>query len=504
MSWPSGVAHRVFTHSVRHSGNVARAAIKPYHDIPTKRSLLPASIVLLLNGGPSCLHEHCDKRHKELGPIFREQLGSNELVFVADTNMIRTVIAHEGSQPHHNVPEAWILYNQIKDIKRGLFFQVGEPWLKLRRALNRVMLVDSHSTTRFAHKLIEINRDLIKHWVQSNGHIVIEDVKNELCKWSIESTGFMLFGQRMGCIPIRGDTQDRRAGELVENVANMFRETSKFQVLPVKLAQRLNLKPWRRFELASTKMLEIANNYAIEYIAKARESDANQSIVNDLLGLNSLTDDEISRSMVDLIIAAADTTSNSLQWLLYLIAKHPEVQERLRRDVTPLINESNFENLRDSAPYLAAFVKEAARLYPTAPFLARTLDHDIALDQFKIPAGVTIVFSLFTTSRMSKYFDDPLEFKPERWLRALGSKTGTGRNNNHAYASLPFGIGSRMCVGRRAADLEMSLIIASIVDQFECRPLKYDDTVRIRLKMILCPDRPIGLRLIARNKSNRA
>ena len=56
------------------------------------------------------------------------------------------------------------------------------------------MLVDSHSTTRFAHKLIEINQELIKHWVESSkGHIVIEDAKNELCGWSIKSMKFMFF-----------------------------------------------------------------------------------------------------------------------------------------------------------------------------------------------------------------------------------------------------------------------------------------------------------------------
>ena len=78
----------------------------------------------------------------------------------------------------------------------------------------------------------------------------------------------------MCSIPMGDDTRDRRDGELAENVTIMFRETSKFQVLPVKLAQRLNLKPQRRFKLASAMILEIANNYAVEYIAKARESDA--------------------------------------------------------------------------------------------------------------------------------------------------------------------------------------------------------------------------------------
>lgn len=479
---------------------------KTYHDIPGARGSLVAALDLMRSGGPGYLHEHCDRRHSQLGPIFRERLGSLEYVFIADTKMIQTVVANEGSQPHHSVPEAWTLYNKINNIERGLFFQVGEPWARLRRIFNKVMLADANKITRFTGEILKINSNLFNVWQQGASYsnnlstgesFVIDDIKFELCKWSIEATGLMLFGCRMGCIPFElQERSDSRAAKLVRHVANMFAETSNFHVLPPRLAQRFNLGPWKRFKEASDGMIGLASDYASEFIRRARESDDNPSLLKDLLDLNAMDDAEISRSMVDLIIAAADTTSNSLQWMLWNLAKYPRVQRAIREEVESLGDLEAFMNIKQTCPYLGAFVKEVSRLYPTAPFLARFLDHPISLDGYPLPANVPIAFSLYTTSRMPEYFEDPLVFKPERWLRGDAKSHD---QTKHAYASLPFGIGKRMCIGRRLADLEMHLLIASFVLKFDAFLADGCDDLKIKLKMILCPDRPITLRLAARD-----
>lgn len=494
--------------------------IKSLDQIPTNKSLLPSAFGLLFSGGANYLHEHCDKRHKQLGSIYRERLGTHELIFLSNTKLIQTVIANEGQYPHHNVPECWNYFNQVNKVERGLFFQTGEPWLKIRKALNKVMLADPKSVTRFSSSILQINSDLLNEWQKKNsnenGEIVIQDVKKKLNNWSIECTGYMLFGSRMGCIQpkvgARIGESDVRADELVANVSNMFSQTSKFQLIPVKLAHKLRLRVWKRFQESSTNMLRIATEYATENISKAKlVESSNQSLIKDLLRLEVLSDEEVSRSVVDLIIAAADTTSNSLQWMLYVLAKYPNVQTKLHEELKALSECYLEDNLLEKASYLRAFLREVSRLYPTAPFLARTLDKDIVLDGYLIPAGKTFVFSLYTTSRSKEYFEDPLEFKPERWLRSNTLMTHKNLNkecpqikrsfNKHAYASLPFGIGARMCVGRRAAELEMSLFIASIVNRFHCQLLSEDEKkdMKIKLNMILCPDKPIRLKLVPRS-----
>lgn len=85
---------------------------------PTLTSILRLS----LNGGVSYLHKHCDKLHEQHGPIYREKLGPVEGVFIADDDLIKEVFGQEDTSPTHLIPEPWIIYNQINNVQRGLFF----------------------------------------------------------------------------------------------------------------------------------------------------------------------------------------------------------------------------------------------------------------------------------------------------------------------------------------------------------------------------------------------
>lgn len=103
---------------------VEDAVGKPYSSIPAPRGLplVGTALDVALAGGAPKIHEYCDRRHRELGPIYKETLGAVEAVFVADSALIQKVYASEGKFPMHMVPEAWIIYNQVKGIQRGLFF----------------------------------------------------------------------------------------------------------------------------------------------------------------------------------------------------------------------------------------------------------------------------------------------------------------------------------------------------------------------------------------------
>lgn len=97
---------------------------KSFDSIPTPKGLPFVGTVfdVIRNGGPGKIHRYCDKRHKELGPIYREKLGSTEAVFIADSQLIQTVYQNEGKYPVHLIPEPWIMYNEMTGDKRGLFF----------------------------------------------------------------------------------------------------------------------------------------------------------------------------------------------------------------------------------------------------------------------------------------------------------------------------------------------------------------------------------------------
>lgn len=101
----------------------ATAAL-PYECIPCEKGLplIGTALDLIRSGGSAKIHEYCDKRHRQFGPIFKEKLGAMDVVVVSSEAFIRKVYNAEGKFPVHLVPEAWEIYNKKKGITRGLFF----------------------------------------------------------------------------------------------------------------------------------------------------------------------------------------------------------------------------------------------------------------------------------------------------------------------------------------------------------------------------------------------
>lgn len=100
-----------------------------------------------------------------------------------------------------------------------------------------------------------------------------------------------------------------------------------------------------------------------------------------------------------------------------------------------------------------------------------------------------IVLENYCTARSEKYFEDPLEYKPERWLRE-------NREEAHAFASIPFGFGPRMCLGRRLAELEIYLFICKLLQRFQ---IEYNQgPLEMYQKLIMVPDKPVKIKLIDR------
>lgn len=110
--------------------------------------------------------------------------------------------------------------------------------------------------------------------------------------------------------------------------------------------------------------------------------------------------------------------------------------------------------LLDQMVFLKAFVKEVFRMYSTVIGNGRTLQHDTVIQGYCIPKGVQVVFPTLVTGSMEEYVSEPGAFVPERWMKR--------DSRMHPFASLPYGYGSRMCLGRRFADLEIQILLAKV------------------------------------------
>ncbi|XP_013794786.1 cytochrome P450 315a1, mitochondrial-like [Limulus polyphemus] len=470
----------------------------PYQDIPSPKGLplIGTTFNLLASGGAPKIHEYCDRRHKELGNIYREKLGAVEAVFIADSELIQRVYQNEGRYPLHMVPEPWIIYNEIKGIQRGLFFMDGPQWGNRRKSLNKVFRQQTVSSQ--AKVFNDVISDLLNRWRSvRNKNMELKDLERELYNWSIDSLGTMIFGRRLGCV--MSDSRIDNVHEFVHCVQQIFIESAQMTMVPPRVAYLLKLPVWQRFIRAADRALELARSYVEdnvkEIFSKAETGEPVEGVLSQMLLQDKLREEEIVRIIADLFLAAADTTSHATQWTLYMLARNPKCQERVAEEVNRVVpfGEVMKEEHLQHLPFLKAVIKETLRLYPVAPFLTRILSKDIVLNGYEIPSGKLILMSLYTTGRDPKYFSDPDHFIPDRWLRNRDT-----HDVINTYACLPFGYGPRSCIGRRVAEIQMQLLLARTVQAFHIESVNSRE-VGITMRMITTPDEPIRLRLLNRN-----
>nr|XP_006629368.1 PREDICTED: 25-hydroxyvitamin D-1 alpha hydroxylase, mitochondrial [Lepisosteus oculatus] len=169
------------------------------------------------------------------------------------------------------------------------------------------------------------------------------------------------------------------------------------------------------------------------------------------------------------------------------------VQSALRREVEGVLGGREVPGAVDVAqmPLMKAVVKEVLRLYPVIPANARVIaDRDIQVGGYLIPKKTLITLCHFATSRDPRFFSSPARFWPERWL--------SREEGHHPYASVPFGVGKRSCIGRRIAELELYLALARILTRFEVKPDPEGGEVRPMTRTLLVPQSHISLQFIER------
>ena len=130
-------------------------------------------------------------------------------------------------------------------------------------------------------------------------------------------------------------------------------------------------------------------------------------------------DDELLHDEVyTFLLAGYETTSVGLTWTLYLLATHPEHQEKARAEVRNLLGDSDriTSEVVDKLEYVTAVIKESLRMYPPALFTGRLSIQDDKVGSFEIPKDTVIFIPIGAIHYMEEYWPEPEKYKPERFL----------------------------------------------------------------------------------------
>ncbi|XP_010434998.1 PREDICTED: cytochrome P450 705A5-like [Camelina sativa] len=181
-----------------------------------------------------------------------------------------------------------------------------------------------------------------------------------------------------------------------------------------------------------------------------------------------ITRNHIKSLFVDLFIAGTDTSSTTTQWIMAEIINHPKIFERLREEIdsvvgkTRLVQETDLPNL----PYLQAIIKEGLRLHPPGPLVPRTLQERCEIKGFHIPEKTIIIVNSYAIMRDPDFWEDPEEFKPERFLGL--SRSGQEDEKRDKFLKyIPFASGRRGCPGTNLAYVSVGTAIGVMVQCFD-------------------------------------
>uniref|UniRef100_A0A803KWU5 Cytochrome P450 n=1 Tax=Chenopodium quinoa TaxID=63459 RepID=A0A803KWU5_CHEQI len=247
---------------------------------------------------------------------------------------------------------------------------------------------------------------------------------------------------------------------------------SRFRVLNLRqawLTRILFRKRWNEFF-----NLNQSTTLSTCYVDTLLKLEIPSSNENSTAGTRRLTEEELVSLCFEFLNAGTDTTSTTLEWIMANLVRHPNIQAKLFEEIRGVIGEEA-EEVPEVAlskmPYLKAVVLEGLRRHPPGHFV---LPHGVTqVGGYTIPKNASLNFAVAEIGKDSEVWDDPLQFKPERFMGMVMDRdidheefyiTGFG---SREIKMMPFGAGRRICPGLGLALLHLEYFVANLIWKFE-------------------------------------
>jgi cytochrome P450 len=256
------------------------------------------------------------------------------------------------------------------------------------------------------------------------------------------------------------------------------------------------LFPWfERLPLPSNKRaftaLESLDSILLDIVQRARKQNR---LGSDLLSMllaarddagKGFGDQELRDHLMTFFLAGHETTALALTFTFALLSKNPDVETRLRAEISNVLGDRRPEASDLSRlPYARAIILESMRLYPPAWAIGREALEPLTVAGYHIPKGGQLWLAQWINHRDPRYFPEPLRFRPERWLDGL-------ERSIPRFAYYPFGGGHRICIGNHFAMMEAILTMVTLMRRFRIRLVNPEAPIQLLASITLRPKHPI-------------
>jgi cytochrome P450 len=406
---------------------------------------------------PVAFFEHWRRR---LGETFAARLvGPGEVVFVSDPESMKTLFSAD--RVNTIAPGRTIVLRPLLG-PQSLLLQEGDEHLKRRR----LMLPPFHGERMRAYEqtIADVTAAEIERWPQGEpfpAHPSMQAITLEVIMRAVF-----------------GVTDPQRLAVLRESLVTLLAESGSPTAFGLLIDPLRRLPRYRRF----LRQAERTDEVLYAEIAE-RRGDPGLGEREDILSMlvaaefddgSRMSDRELRDQLMTLLLAGHETTATALAWTIDLLLHTPPTLERLLAEIET-----------GETEYLEAVATESLRLRPVVPMTGRLLREPATLGGYDLEPGQVVLAAIYMTHTNPQTYPDPFAFIPERFLDG-GPDT---------YGWVPFGGGTRRCLGAAFAQLELRVALHTIFERVRLEPADPNPERMARRNVTLSP--PNGARVIA-------
>jgi len=378
---------------------------------------------------------------RDYGDIVTMRYYNFRVFFVSHPDYIEQVLVTD----NRKFIKGRILRKNRQLFGNGLLTSEGDFWLRQRRlaqpAFHRARIAS------YADTMVKFASRIASEW--SSGEE--RDIHAEMMRLTLSIVAKTLFDADV-------DREAQRVGHALEAIMHLNSDFRKLLITPTWLPTPRKI----RATFATAKLNRIIYRFIDERRATATDK-------GDLLSMllaardddgSRMTNRQLRDESITIFLAGHETTANALSWTWMLLSQNPQVEATLHEELDRVLagRAPTVEDLPDLR-YTGHVVTESMRLYPPAWGMARIAIEDAEIAGYPIPKGCGVSLAQWVVHRDPRWFEAPLEFRPERWEGDLLKRIPR-------FAYFPFGGGPRQCIGNNFAVMEATLLLATLAQQF--------------------------------------
>ena len=438
----------------------------------------------------------------KVGDIYSLDLAGRLMVIVSGYDNLKEVLVNHWNETADR-PYTFIHQKPfLNEINRGVITGRGDNWKAQRTATIVILRAFGMGKNLMEKKINEEVNIFVKKLGSQNSqpvdfrNLINISISNIICS--------MIVGKRF-------DHDDPHFVKLINDINSSFEKVPNTPLLTLFPFLRhvpfdpLGVRAWMKHVLA------VRNEFSLRHINEEKKTfDKTKTPENFITayfqkmleeaaegGKKYLDEENLIANIRTLFIAGTETTSTTIYWCVLICLHHPEVQEKVFKEITTHVGEERLPTINDRPQlrYLDAVIRETQRFASLVPLMARDVAENFEFKGYTIPKGCLLMVNFLSALHDPNPWGDPEKFRPERFFDADGNLT-------KPEEFIPFGLGRRVCLGEALAKMELFLFLATIFQRFRFEPEDPSGELpplKGQLQIVLVP-KPYKVKFVPRSR----